>query len=330
MTTFAPKLLSRRALMLAAGSACALPTWSQVGGVRPLNIVVPFAPGGSTDGTARRMAERMATHLGTPVVVDNKPGAGSFTAIQSVLGAPRDGRSLFMSGTASMSLMPLVYSKLPFKFDDLVPLTTISRQPFVLNASMAVPTGSLEQFLAWARAKPEGVTFGTTGIGTIGHILAEWVGQSLGIKFNTVPYRGTSQGALDLMAGRIDLQVDGMSTALIGHLGGKTQLLASLGRAGERGNLPASVRTMADMGYPDLVAHVEFGLWYPRGTPEDAVKRLFDAVVVATQNPEFAKALAAAGETAAPSASPAEYAARLDSERARWAPIAKRLNIDLS
>jgi tripartite-type tricarboxylate transporter receptor subunit TctC len=332
MLTSLPKL-RRRTVLAAAAATVVSPVASLAqtsGSQRPVTIIVPFAPGGGTDITARRLAERMAPTLNLPVVVENKPGAGGFPAVQALLAAPRDGHTLMISGSTSISLMPLVYSKLPFSMDDLVPLSTISRQPYTVNASPMVPTESLERFLAWARAKPDEVTFGTTGIGTVGHILAEWIGQALGLRYRTIPYRGVAQGAVDLMAGRIDLQVDSVSTSLPTHKAGKTRILAGTGAAGERSILPPGVRNLADMGYPDLVAHVEFGLFTARGAPEDVTRRLFDSVVAATRHPELVNALAVNGELALASASPAEYAARVAQQKARWTPIVRSLNIDLN
>jgi tripartite-type tricarboxylate transporter receptor subunit TctC len=193
-----------------------------------------------------------------------------------------------------------------------------------------VPTENIERFLAWARAKPDEVTFGTTGIGTVGHILAEWIGQALGLRYRTIPYRGVAQGAVDLMAGRIDLQVDSVSTSVPTHKAGKTRILAGTGTADERSILPTGVLNLAEMGYPDLVAHVEFGLFMGRGIPENMTRRLFDAVVGATRHPEMISVLAVNGEQALASASPAEYASRVAQQKARWAPIVRRLNIDLN
>jgi tripartite-type tricarboxylate transporter receptor subunit TctC len=301
--------------------------WAQQFPSKPVTLVVPFAAGGAADLTARRLAERMTAILNQPVLVDNKPCAGGFVAALTVLGAPRDGHSLLFAGTNTMSLTPLAYKKLPFGAEDLIPLTSVSKQPFTVNASPLVPTGSMEQFLAYARSKPEGITVGTTGIGTAAHFLAEWIGETLEIKIRTVPYKGVAQGALDLMAGRLDVQVDGMSSGVTMHTSGKTRLLAGMGR--ERSMLPSGVLNFSDMGYPNLVAYAEFGIMAPKGPSETTLKKIFETISQATKHPDFIAKLASSGEIAAASASPADYVSRIKSEKARWMPIVRRLNIEL-
>lgn len=320
---------SRRTWLLAAAACAAtvLPAQAQDFPSRPISLVVPFAAGGATDVTARRLAEGMAAVLGTPVVIDNKPSAGAFVAAMQVTSAPKDGYMLLFAGTNSMSLNPLVYRKLPYRTEDLVPVSTVSRQAFTVNANLGVPAGSVAEFVAYAKSKPEGVAFGTVGVGTTSHILAEWIGQSLGIKIRAVPYKGTSQSTVDLVGGRIDVQIDGMSTGVSMHNTGKTRLLAAMGR--ERSILPQGVGNFAEAGYPDLVSYAEFGIMAPRGLPDAVLQKIHGAIAKVAQQPEFAARLAATGEIAVASGSPAEYAARIDSEKARWTPVVQRLNLQL-
>jgi tripartite-type tricarboxylate transporter receptor subunit TctC len=321
--------MSRRNLLLAATTfALAVPVaQAQEFPSRSISLVVPFAAGGATDVTARRLAEGMAAVLGVPVVVDNKPSAGGFVAATQVANAPKDGYTLLFTGTNAMSLNPLVYRKLPYRPEDLLPISTVSRQAFAVNANLSVPVGSVAEFVAYAKTKPEGVAFGTVGVGTTSHILAEWIGQSLGINIRTVPYKGTSQSTVDLVGGRIDIQIDVVSTGVSMHKSGKTRLLAAMGR--ERSILPQGVGNFADAGYPDLVAYSEVGVFAPRGIQDAVLNKIHATIVKVVQQPEFAGKLAANGEIAATSGSPAEYAARISSENARWAPVVRRVNLNL-
>lgn len=321
------KTTRRTWLLAAASAAAAWPAHAQEFPSRPISLVVPFSAGGATDATARRLAEGLAAILGTPVTIDNKPSAGAFVASQQVAHAPKDGYMLLFAGTNSMSLNPLVYRKLPYRPEDLVPVSTVSRQAFTVNANLNVPAGSVAEFVAYAKSRPDGIAFGTVGVGSTSHILAEWIGQTLGVPIRTIPYKGTAQSTVDLVGGRIDVQIDGMSTGVTMHNAGKTRLLAAMGR--ERAILPAGVGNFADAGYPDLVAYAEFGIMAPSGLPDAVLQKLHAAIARVTQQPDFAGKLAANGEIAIASASPADYSTRIASEKARWAPVVQRLNLQL-
>jgi tripartite-type tricarboxylate transporter receptor subunit TctC len=304
-----------------------LPARAQEFPGRPITLVVPFAVGGATDVTARRLADELARLLKTTVVIENKPGAGSFVATTTVTKAARDGHTLLFGGSGITNVNPHVFRNLPYKVSELAPVSTVSKQAFIVNAHAGIPARNVAELVAYARTRPDGLVFGTVGTGTTSHILAEWIGRVLGIRVVPVPYKGTSQSTLDLIAGRIDVQMDGMSTAVTMHKAGKTRMLASMGN--ERAGLPEGVQTFAEAGYPELVAYAQFAVLAPAGTPDAVIRKLHAAVAAAVRVPEFAERLRAGGEIPEASASPEDYAAFIRSEDKRWGDIIRPMNLRL-
>lgn len=294
---------------------------------KPITLVVPFAPGGSTDVTARRVAEEMQKTLRTSVVIENKPGAGSFVATTQVTKSPKDGYTLLFAGPGILTLNPHIFRNLPYKVTDLVPVSTVSKQAFVVNGSPAIPVRTVAELVAFAKSKPEGLSIGTVGTGTTSHILAEWIARTLGIKAVFVPYKGTSQSTIDLISGRIDVQIDGISTAVAMHTAGKTRIVASMGA--ERSILPDGAQTFGEAGYPQLVAYANFAVMAPAGTPDPVVRKLHAAIVAAVGVPALAEKLRANGELPDPSASPEEFAALVRTDFKRWGDIVKPMNLSL-
>ena len=324
----APRSAMRRRLLLsgALGLGCA-PLFAQGFPARPITLVVPFAPGGAADGTARRLAEAMGKYLNATVVVENRPSAGALVATTHVARAAKDGYTLLFSTTNALSLNPFIYRTLPYKPEDITPISMVSKQAFVLNSAVSAPFRTVPEFVAWAKAQSNGVQVGTTGVGTTTHILIEWIAQELGFKLNIVPYKGTGQSTIDLLAGRIQLQMDGIATAVQLHRAGKSRIVAAMGE--ERSILPDGVPNFREAGFPALVAYAEFGLMAPTGTPEPVLARLHAAVAAAVQQPEFKDRLAPNGEIAVASASPGEYARRIAAEKSRWERIVKPMQLQL-
>lgn len=320
---------SRRAVLVSSLALAAAGARAQTADFpsKPITLVVPFAPGGSTDVTARRVAEEMQKTLRTSVVIENKPGAGSFVATSHVVKSAKDGYTLLFAGPGILSLNPHIFRNLPYKVTDLVPVSTVSKQAFVINGSPAIPVRTVAELVAFAKSKPDGLSIGTVGTGTTSHILAEWIARTLGIKAIFVPYKGTSQSTIDLISGRIDVQIDGISTAVAMHTAGKTRIVASMGA--ERSIIPDGVQTFVEAGYPQLVAYANFAVMAPAGTPDPVVRKLHAAIVAAVGVPALAEKLRANGELPDPSASPEDFAALVRSEFKRWGDIVKPMNLSL-
>jgi len=322
----------RRKVLLGLGAAMAgsaVPAWAQQDfPTRPITLVVPYSAGGPTDISARLLAEELGKVLGTQVVIDNKPSAGGLVAASSVAKAAPNGYTLLLSVGTIVSTNPSLYEKLPYKVSDLTPVAQYARWPYVISAAPALPVKNVQELIAYARQKPEGLSFATVGHGTQSHIIAEWIGRRLGIKVQTVPYKGVSQAVADLATGRVDLLTDGVSTAVPNHQAGKLRIIASMGE--DRFFMPEGVGTFVDAGFSDLVAYSEFGVMAPAGTPEPVIRKLYAGMATVLNNPAVQARMRQRGEAPALSASPQAYGERIRQETVRWAELIKPLNIKLS
>lgn len=294
---------------------------------KPITIVVPYAAGGATDATARRIAEALSRSMSASVVVDNRPGAATTLAAAYVARAPKDGYTLLMAPGTTTSVNPYIYRNLSYKSEDFAAISLVSKQAFTLTATTSLPARTIAEFVAYAKAKPLGITYGTTGTGSLTNIIGEWIGRTARIKVTEVPYKGTSPSTIDLIGGRIETQVEGITNAIPMHLAGKTRIIGVMSET--RSPLIPDVPTFREGGYPDLVAYTYFGLLAPAGTPDEVINKLHAAVVAAVAAPDFASKLAAGGELAVSSASPKQYASFLHDEYERWGVIVKPLNLKL-
>ncbi|WP_315123321.1 tripartite tricarboxylate transporter substrate binding protein [Comamonas antarctica] len=313
---------------LCIGTAiCAAGAWAQAFPSKPVTIVVPYAPGGPTDITARRVGELMAKNLGTAVLIENRPGAATTLAAAYIARAPKDGYTLFMAPGTTTSVNPYIYRRLSYKPEEFAPISIVSRLPFGVVAAPDFPAKNMQEFIAWAKAKPGGVSYGTTGTGSLTNIIGEWMGRTLGVKMVEVPYKGTAAAYADLMGGRIDVNIEVMSSAIGMHQAGKVRILGIMSE--ERAAQIPDVATLREAGYPNLVAYTNFGLLAPAGTPAPVINRLHQAVVAAVATPDFAAKLAAGGETAVSSASPKQFGELLHAEYVHWGAIVKPMNLAL-
>ncbi|QHE84796.1 Bug family tripartite tricarboxylate transporter substrate binding protein [Hydrogenophaga sp. BPS33] len=294
---------------------------------KPITIVVPYAAGGPTDITARRLAEGMGKTLSTTVLVENRPGAATTLGAAYVARAPKDGYTLLMAPGSTTSINPYIYSKLTYKFEDFAPVSQVSRQGFALTAAPNVPVKNMKEFVAWAKSKDSPVTYATTGTGSLTNILGEWVGRTLGVKMTEVPYKGTAAAYADLLGGRVDINVEGLSSAITLHNAGKMKVIGVMTE--ERSPQMPEVGTMGEAGYPKLIAYTNFGLLAPADTPTDVIKKLHAGVVAAVADAEFTAKLAAGGEQAVSSKSPKQFGDFLKSEYVQWGEIVKPLNLKL-
>ncbi len=295
---------------------------------KPITIVVPYAAGGSTDVSARSIAEEMSKVLRVNVVVENKPGAGGFVAATHVARAPKDGYTLLYANGTMTATNPSLYKNLPYKVSDFAPISGTLKFPYTINVAPNLPVKNVKEMIEYAKSKPDGVTFGTVGMGTQTHIVSDWLSRALGIKITPIHYKGTSQSSVDLIAGRIDFMADGLSTAATMHNSGKLRIVASMGKE-RSSNLPAGVQTFEEAGYPEIFSYADFGLMAPAGTPQPVIKTLHSAVLSALSSPSMQEKMQARGEQPSPSKTPEEYGAYIRDEAARWAAIIKPMNLQL-
>jgi tripartite-type tricarboxylate transporter receptor subunit TctC len=249
---------------------------------RPITIMVPFPPGGSSDIVVRLVANKVAQSLQQPLVIENRPGAAGNVAAMAIRNATPDGYLLMLGHTGTHAINPSLYADLKFDpIKDFQPVTPLIAFNNILVVPEASPAKSVAELVALARTKPHGLSYGSQGVGTGGHLLGVLFAKHAGIDLVHVPYRGIAPAVTDTVAGRMDLLFSSYLSAA-GHIeAGRLRMLAIAGS--ERHPRIANVPTMAEAGFPEVQMQQWFGLFAPAGTPPSIVQKL---------NAEFAKALA--------------------------------------
>lgn len=305
-------------VVLAAGGA----SFSQAQNypVRPLRVLVPYAAGGSTDVLARMVGQSLTEKLGQPVVIDNRPGAGTLIATEIVARAAPDGHTLLMA-TPPLTVAPALFQKIPFDIDrDFSAVTNIAATSNVLTVHPSVPAQSVKELVALAKASPGKYTFGSSGIGGASHLATELFRSMAGIRLVHVPYKGGSVAVTDLLGGRLTLMFANLTTVQAHIKTGKVRALA-IGTA-QRSLVVPELPTVAEAGVPGYEANNWNGVVVPAGTPRGAIERLQREIKSIVDAPELhAKLLAAAFEPIADT--PAEFARYLASERIKWGKVVR-------
>jgi tripartite-type tricarboxylate transporter receptor subunit TctC len=282
-------MMSRRAIApvlcaMALAIASAISTLAAEGHDYPsrtITLLVPFPPGGSSDIVMRLVAHKVAESLKQTIIIDNRPGGSGNVAAMAIKNASPDGYLLMMGHTGTHAINPSLYSDLKFDpIKDFAPITALISFNNILVVPEASPARAVADLVALAKTKPEGLSYGSQGVGTGGHLLGELLAKHAGVKLVHVPYRGIAPAVTDTVAGRMDmLFASYISTG--GHIeSGKLRMLAIAGT--QRHPRIPDVPTMSEAGYPDVQMQQWFGLFAPAGTPAAVVRKL---------NAEFVKAL---------------------------------------
>lgn len=317
--------IGRRALpalgLAAAGAAQAQGQWNPT---RPLTIVVPFPPGGSTDVTARALAERMVPLLGQNIVIDNRPGGQTVIGAEAVARAAPDGHTMLMSSGTTLTINPLIGRNLPYRPEDFAPVLHVATLPFCIAVKPGIPD-TLEGFVAHVRANPGRVTWGHNGRGSFNHIAGALIADRLGLDWQDVGYRGDAHQMTDLLAGTLDSVLVGGATGLALARTGRAKIIGWTGET-RLPNLPD--QPVFNEIWPGLVAITWFGLLVPARTPAAAVARLNAAAGAALAEAAVRDRLLNEGIQAA-GGTPADFQAFLTREAERWRPLLRRLDIQL-
>jgi tripartite-type tricarboxylate transporter receptor subunit TctC len=277
---------------------------------RPLRIVVGFAPGGSSDITARAIADLLPNRLGRPVIVENRPGAGGLSAADQVAKSPADGNTLLLVASAH-AVTAAMRRELPFDpVNDFTWLSTLVTYGMVYGVRPDSPYTSLRDLIAAAKAAPGSLSYYSVGVGTAHHLLGEWLNAGAGIELVHVPYRGSSQALTDFVAGRVDLMIDTMTFALPQAEAGRLRPLAVTSRH--------RVGPMVDVAFSgSVIEGLEYESWLglaaPKNLAPDAAARLAKAVQEAVRSPPFIAKMAALGADAKES-TPAEFRSRVEQD----------------
>ncbi len=301
-------------------AAAALCTTAQAQGYpsKPVNIVVPFAPGGATDIMTRLLAERLSKRLGQPVIVENKPGAGTMIASEYVAKAPADGHTVLMAAS-SLGIAPSLYSKVNYDpVKSFAPISLVASVVHVLEVHPSVPVKSVGELITWLKANPGKANYGSVGAGTSTHLESELFNTMAGVKMVHVPYKGSAPALTDLVGGSLQVMFDAWASSGPFVKDGRTRLLAVT--TAQRSKILPDVPTVAESGLPGYEAMPWLGLLAPAGTPDAVVKKFHDELMEvlkeqAVQDKFHSLGLDIIGNT------PQEFADFIKKDITKWAKV---------
>ena len=322
--------LNRRHLIktVAAGAATlAVPTlWAQSGWpAKPIRFVVPFAPGGTSEVVARSVAAEMTKQLGQTVFVENKPGAGGTIAMSEVARAAPDGYTMILTHVGTLAVNPTMLRNQPYDVDkDFLPVTLLAKVPNVFVIHPDVPASNFKEFVAYAKANPGRLNYGSAGNASAGHLAMEYLKLVTGMFITHIPYRGTGPQLTDLLAGRTQASSAGMP-ALGAHIrSGKLRAIA-VGTQQRIAALP-DVPTVVEMGYKNFETSQWYGIHVPAGTPPEVIRRLQEEALKALKSSAVTERFAT--DNAVGGGGPSsDYAKFIQGEQTIWSDIVKRAGI---
>ena len=319
----------RRALAL-AGSAL-IPALAAAQGQpridRPVRIVVPYPPGGTSDLLARTVGARLSERLGQPVVIENKPGAGGVLGSQQVAKAAPDGSTLLLSTIATHGIIPALQKPPPYDpVRDFTPITVIAATPNVLLVNNELPVRTLADFLALARSKPGALNFGSTSLGGSPHMSGELLKVMAKVDMLHVPYKGAGPMLIDLIGGQITAAFDNLPSAMAHIKGGKVRALAVT--TSRRWPTAPDIPTMAEAGVPGYEMSAWFGLMAPPGMARPLAQRLQREVAAILQEPEITRRLMELGADPG-GITPEEFGRFLVAEREKWTRVGASAGVKL-
>lgn len=286
---------------------------------KPVRLIVPFSPGGSTDILGRLLAEALHPILGQPVIVENKPGAGGNIGGDLVARAAPDGYTILLAAAGPTVINPSLYANMPFNpAKDLAPITCLEREHNLMVVTNSLPVKTLQEFLQYARDNPGKLSFGSPGNGSPSQLAGELLKQKTGIQAEHVPYKGSGPAVTDLMAGHIHFMIDNMPALLPQVKAGGLRALAV--PSDQRATAAPDIPTFDEAGQKDFVVMAWKGLMAPAGTDPAVIEHLHRAVVKALQDPQLRARFQELG--AEPLANtPAEFAKQIADETAWWGKL---------
>jgi tripartite-type tricarboxylate transporter receptor subunit TctC len=307
--------LSGFSLALTLSTAWAFPT-------KPIRVVMGFPAGGPLDQHARLLTDRLQAQLGQPILVDYKAGAGGTVGAQEVMRAAPDGHTLMLANTGVMVINPALYTKLPYNtLRDFVPVARTAMQPLALLVNPKVPVQTLPEFVAYAKARPGQINYGSAGNGGSSHLVPEMFKAATGLFMVHIPYRGSAPAFTDLMAGQVQFMAESIPQAAQYHKQGKVRALAVTSR--ERNPALPDIPTVMETGIKNFEVVGFYGFLAPAGTPKDVVNKLSDAFKTVMNQPDIKSRMVAQGADPAFLGSE-DFSKFLTTEMPRWAAVVQK------
>jgi tripartite-type tricarboxylate transporter receptor subunit TctC len=288
---------------------------------RPITLMVPFPPGGSTNIVMRIIAEKLSGLIGQQVVVDNRAGAGGTAGTRALAKSAADGYAIGLGYTGPLGIAPSLYRDLGYDpRKDFAPIGRVATAPNTLVVHPSFPAKSMAELIAYARANPGKVNFGSAGIGTVSHLAGEYFASRAGIRLVHIPYKGTGPALTDLIGGHIPMAFAPIPASHAQADAGTLRMLAVTSL--ERSSLMPEVPTISESGLPGFEAVLRYGLIAPAGTPGVIIARLNKQLNIALASADVRKRLALEGAEPLPS-TPDEYAADIDREEMQWSKVVR-------
>jgi len=292
---------------------------------RPVNLIVPFPPGGSTTVMARNVADKLSAALGQQIVVENRGGAGGTLGTRFVAKAPPDGYTILLSYTATMAIAPAMNANAGYDpHKDFTPIGMIGFAPNVLVVHPSMPVHSIAELIAYAKAAPAPLQYGSPGVGTVNHLAGEYLASEAGLKLQHVPYKGNGPAISDLLGGHIPMMFLPIPVALGNVKAGTLRALAIT--TAKRSSLLPDLPTLAESGVPGFDAALRYGLMAPAGTPPAVIARLNRELNAALASEDVKERLATEGAESLPG-TPEAYAADVAGDEMKWGGLVKKLGL---
>jgi len=288
---------------------------------KPIRFVVPYPAGGPLDTVARLLGQKVSESTKQPVIVDNKPGAGGNIGADAVAKAPADGYTILMGAVATHAINPTLYASIPYDpIKDFAPVTQVASTPNVLVVNPSVPAANVREFIAYVKANPGKLNFGSGSTGSAGHLAGELFKTMAEVDMIHVPYKGAAPAMSDLIGGQIQLMFDNLASSLAQVRAGKVRALAVT--TAKRSGLAPDLPTIAESGLPGFDINTWFGIFVPSGTPREIVDRLHAEFVKALAAPDIREKMLNLGAEPVGSR-PEEFAAYIRAESDKYARVIK-------
>ena len=321
------KSLSRYAKLAVVAAMLLLPAGvalAQAYPNKPIRVIVPFPPGGSTDFLARIVGQKLTAAWGQQVIIDNRPGAGGTVGAAEAARAKPDGYTLLM-GAVHHTIASSAYAKLSYDFQrDFTPVTTVAIVPNVLVVNPAIPANNVKELIAYAKANPGKLTYGSAGMGTAHHLIGEQFNAQAGVDILHVPYKGSSPAVADLIGGQVSMMYDTIASCLPHIKSGKLRPLA-VTTAARSASLP-EIPTIAEAALPGFEVTTWFGFVAPAKTPPEIIAKLNAEIVKILQMPDTRERLLASGSEPVGN-TPEQMGAQIARETAEFAKIVKKAKL---